>query len=29
MTNSAIQLDFTNAVSLPVNQRMFRAKGIP
>jgi hypothetical protein len=29
MTNSAMQLDFTNAVSLPVNRRNFRAKGIP
>ncbi len=29
MTNSAMQLDFTNAVSLPVNRRLFRAKGIP
>jgi len=29
MTNSAMQLDFTNAVSLPVNRRVFRARGIP
>jgi len=29
MTNSAMQLDFTNGVSLPVNRRIFRAKGIP
>jgi hypothetical protein len=29
MTNSAMQLDFTNAVSLPVTQRSFRARGIP
>jgi hypothetical protein len=29
MTNSAMQLDFTNAVPLPVNRRIFRAKGIP
>jgi hypothetical protein len=29
LTNSAIQLDFTNAVSLPVNRRIFRAKVIP
>ena len=29
MTNSAAQLDFTNAVALPVNRRVFRAKGIP
>jgi hypothetical protein len=29
MTNSAMQLDFTNAVSPSVNQRVFRAKGIP
>jgi hypothetical protein len=29
MTNSATQLDFTNAVSLPVKRRIFRAKGIP
>jgi trimeric autotransporter adhesin len=29
MTNSATQLDFTNAVSLPLNRRLFRAKGIP
>jgi len=29
MTNSAMQLDFTNAVSLPVNRRIFRAREIP
>jgi hypothetical protein len=29
ITNSAMQLDFTTAVSLPVNRRIFRAKGIP
>lgn len=29
MTNSAMQLDFTNPVSLPVNRRVFRARGIP
>jgi hypothetical protein len=29
MTNSAMQLDFTNAVSLPVTRRTFRARGIP
>jgi hypothetical protein len=29
MTNSAMQLDFTNAVSLQVNRRLFRARGIP
>lgn len=29
MTNSAMQLDFSNAVSLPVNRRTFRARGIP
>jgi hypothetical protein len=29
MTSSAMQLDFTNAVSLPVNRRIFRARGIP
>jgi len=29
MTNSATQLDFSNAVSAPVNRRIFRAKGIP
>jgi hypothetical protein len=29
MTNSAMQLDFTNTVSAPVNRRVFRAKGIP
>jgi hypothetical protein len=29
MTNSVMQLDFTNAVSSPVNRRVFRAKGIP
>ncbi|HWW00117.1 MAG TPA: hypothetical protein VNZ64_10520 [Candidatus Acidoferrum sp.] len=29
MTNAAMQLDFTNAVSLPVNRRTFRARGIP
>jgi hypothetical protein len=29
ITNSAMQLDFTNAVSLPVNRRIFRARGIP
>ncbi len=29
VTNSAMQLDFTNAVSLPVNGRIFRAKEIP
>jgi hypothetical protein len=29
MTNSAMQLDFTNAASLPVSRRNFRAKGIP
>ena len=28
-TNSAMQLDFTNAVSLPVKRRIFRAKGVP
>jgi hypothetical protein len=29
MTNSATQLDFTNAVAPLVNRRIFRAKGIP
>lgn len=29
MTNSAMQIDFTNAVSLPVSHRVFRARGIP
>ena len=29
MTNSAMQLDFTNAVSAPANRRIFRAKEIP
>jgi hypothetical protein len=29
MTNSAVQLDFTNAVSSPANRRIFRARGIP
>lgn len=29
LTNTATQLDFTNAVSLPVNRRVFRARGIP
>ena len=29
MTNSVAQLDFTNVVALPVNRRVFRAKGIP
>jgi hypothetical protein len=29
MTNYATQLDFTNAVSSPANQRIFRAKQIP
>jgi hypothetical protein len=29
LTNSATQLDFTNAVSPPVNRRIYRAKGIP
>ncbi|MEO7300048.1 MAG: hypothetical protein ABI042_15895 [Verrucomicrobiota bacterium] len=29
MTNSLTQLEFTNAVSLPVNRRVFRARGIP
>jgi hypothetical protein len=28
-TNSAVQLDFTNAVSAPANRRIFRAKEIP
>ncbi|HEY5913512.1 MAG TPA: hypothetical protein VJA21_23235 [Verrucomicrobiae bacterium] len=29
MTNSAMQLDFTDTVSPPINRRFFRAKGIP
>jgi hypothetical protein len=29
MTNSAMQLNFTNGVSLPLNRRIFRARGIP
>ena len=29
MTNIVTQLDFTNAVSLPVTRRVFRARGIP
>ncbi len=29
MTNSALQLDFTNAVSPSVTRRVFRARGIP
>jgi hypothetical protein len=29
MTNSAMQFDFTKAVSPPVKRRIFRAKGIP
>jgi hypothetical protein len=29
LTNIATQLDFTNAVSLPANRRVFRARGIP
>jgi hypothetical protein len=29
MTNSAKQLDFTNAVPLPTSSRVFRARGIP
>jgi hypothetical protein len=29
LTNSAVQVDFTNAVSSPANRRIFRARGIP
>jgi hypothetical protein len=29
MTNSAMQLDFTNAASSPANRRIFRARGLP
>lgn len=29
LTNSAMQLEFTNVVSAPVNRRLFRSKVIP